>query len=440
MKRALWSALCVALFLTLSGVTVTAQTNPQSGLLVLAKELNGSISRNSLNLGLRTSADCDQTQNLIPDGSQLLSDNFLLDVDSNGVGTFQGLMQVVTPDKRIVLQGWMRGTAGINTRCDQKGVCRSPGRLEGLFEAMVSTAGRGIFRSDLEIKRQIVMLHFLADLNSQAASPLPIYQGRLQGFMTPPPSVAEKVLLLSDKTSYFAGETMTAIIANNADQTIVAFDQKSYCSIVRLQLQTNNQWTDVASCLLASVPRPVNIFAGQKIEVPLRPGSGANAPLPGVYRFVLNFKVGDPSSDSELSVVSATFQINAQPPTLASVAPDKDVYDGQEPVAVRVFNGLEQPVVALDHKTNCSIVYLQKQEVNGWSNVAPCQLRSPTVPVLIEPRKGIDFKLAPADAETRFVPGAYRLEFTYYLADANGRPTGNPITVYSTPITMKSKE
>jgi hypothetical protein len=79
-----------------------------------------------------------------------VSESFNLNNYSTGLGTFSSFARIVAPDGRVVLQGWLRGTAGVNTSRDPNNKdCRAPGRLEGIFEG---TPTRSITRSIAEGK------------------------------------------------------------------------------------------------------------------------------------------------------------------------------------------------------------------------------------------------------------------------------------------------
>ncbi len=445
MKLAWQVTLCVALLLLPLHFRVIAQSSdPSSGLLLLSKELDGIITRNTLNLTLRSNTDCDKTQRFIPDGSRLASESFFFNVDNTGVGAFQGPAQIVSSDGRIILQGFLRGTVGVDTRCNLNRACRAPGRLEGMFEGLNSAFGRSISRSATDARRQVVMLHFSADLNQESASPLPRYRGRLEGFVSEPPTIAERVSIFPDKASYQAGELITAIIANNSDQAIVAFDQQSYCSIVQLQMQDGDRWTDIGVCPLGRLPLPTVIPPGQKLEVPLRPPQFfPPPPAPGAYRLALSFKVGEPvyTGNDLIVVASRPFRIIAPPAAgRVSVTTDRDSYDVGDVIVARIKNGNDQSIVTWDHKTNCTIVNLQKQEGNEWVNLAPCLLRSPTLLVLIEAQKDYWLRLPTGNASSRYAPGVYRLEFTYFFINSAGQPMGDPITTYSSLLRLTEKE
>ena len=309
MKRIRMAALIVAsLILSLHSQSIAQSSAP----LVLSKNGNGPIFRTSLSLSLTANPDCDQTQNFIPDGSRLVSESFNLNVDSAGVGTFAGSAQLVAPDGRVILQGSLRGTAGLNTRCGASKDCRLPGHLEGLFEGFPATT-RSVGRIT-ELRSQVLMINFSADLNRESASPLPLYRARLDGLITVPS--AERV----------------------------------------------------------------------------------------------------------------------------SVATEQGAYDVNDPIVVKITNGNDQNIVTLDHKTNCTIVALQKQEASGWVNVAPCPLLRPTRLVTIGARTEHLMKLPPENSGARYDPGTYRLEFAWFLVDGNGQPVGNAVTIYSPQFTLTSRQ
>src|SRR5262249_49974121 len=135
-----------------------------------------------------------------------------------------------------------------------------------------------------EGKSQVIMLNFSVKENPLIAAPFPVYRGRLDGVITAPSPVAEKIKIAPDKAGYLPTDVITAIIFNGSDQTIQALDQHSYCTIVQLQVQEDGRWTDVAVCPLDRASRPTNIFPNQKIEVALNPLQPTLANPPGLYR------------------------------------------------------------------------------------------------------------------------------------------------------------
>jgi hypothetical protein len=435
MKRNWMAALIFAQLVLVFHSSSLAQS---SNLLVLSKNANGPLLGRSLTLTLTSNADCDKTQSLIPDGSKLISESFNLKTESPGLGTFSGVARIVTPDGRVVLLGSLRGVVGVNTRRDPNNKdCLAPGRLEGIFEG---TPARSITRSSFEAKPQVIMIAFTAEQNPLVAAPFPVYRGSLDGVITAPSPVEEKVKIAPDKAGYLPTDVIKAIIFNGSDQTIQAFEGKSYCTIVQLQIQDEDRWNDVGSCAFILPPRPTNIFPNQKIEVALNSGQRPNPP--GLYRLGLTFRVvenGVPVGKS-LFVSSDPFRIVAPPSAdRVSVTTDKNEYDVSETIVGEIVNGNDQTIVTLDHQSNCTILTLQKQEANGWVSIARCPLLSPSLPVKIGPRTEVLVKLASGSFNNRFEPGTYRLQFIWFFLDADGLPTGFPVTVYSPQFTLTSK-
>jgi hypothetical protein len=391
-----------------------------SNLMPLSKNFTGAITRTSVELTLSSNAQCDQSQTLIPDGSKLVSQAFSMNTDSNGVGTFVGTASVVIPDGRVVLQGSLRGTIGVNTRCGANQSCRLPWHLEGLFETSSSSFGRSISRSTTNVT-------------------VPIFQGRLDGLIPTLPASVAKIGLAPDKPSYTVNEAITAVINNSSEMAIQAFDLKSFCSIVHLQIQNGNQWDDVGICTLKRLSFPTNISSGQRMDV-LLPTSQMT---PGIYRLALNFRFLESNTpiSEPLVVFSPCFPITMQPPSnTVKVKADREAYQDRDPVVLKVTNEMSQTIVAADHKSYCSILYVQKQDGNNWVNVAPCLLLTQTRLVKINPGEEAFVKIANEDASSRLLPGTYRLELTYSAADGTGQPIGNPVTVQSSTFTVASKQ
>ncbi len=437
MKRTIFAVFCGAL------LAISMRANAQTpGQMLLSKNISGPITNSSVELTLTTNAECDQTQSFLPDGTRLSSQSFSLNTDSSGVGTFQGTAQLISPDGRTILQGQLRGTVGINPRCSGNSGCRLPGHLEGLFETSPSNFERLVVRSTTD-QRAVMMLNFSADLNQQSASPLPLYRGRLDGLVPALPASANKITIAPDKASYTVNDPVTAIIVNGAEGMIQSYDLKSYCSIVQLQVQNGNQWDDLENCQLKRLAFPVNIVPGQRLDVPLPMNQGIAPPAPGTYRLALTFRFlnnGIPASDWFLAF-SQPFVIAPQPPTnRVIVNAERDVYPERETVVVKITNDSDQPVVTLDHKSYCTILNVQKQQVNNWVTAAPCLLLTPTRLVKINAREEMLAKLPTDDLNPKLEPGTYRVELTYWAMDANGQPVGNPATVYSRTFTVIAKE
>ena len=162
-----------------------------------------------------------------------------------------------------------------------------------------------------------------------------------------------------------------------------------------------------------------------------------------MYRLALTFRFlngGIPVSDWFLTC-SQSFVIAPQPPTNRIIVnAERDVYPERETVVVKITNDSDQPVVTLDHKSYCTILNVQKQQVNNWITVAPCLLLTPTRLIKLGAREDQVLKLPTDDLAAKLDPGTYRVELTYWAMDSNGQPVGNPATVYSRTFTVIAKE
>lgn len=440
MKRIFIAAtFLIALFSVVTGVKGQTQ---DSGLLMLSKNFNGTVSRSAVEIGLSANADCDQTKDFIPDGSKLMTQNFALNADSNGVGTFTGTAYVVTPAGRVVLSGSLKGTVGINTRCGTNKSCRLPWHLEGLFESTPSTSQRAIVRAASDVKIAPMVLNFSGDLNPQTASPLPIYQGRLDGLVPALPASIDRITVGQDKPSYVLNDMILTTVVNDSPETIQTWDKRSFCSIAQLQVLDGNQWNDTGFCPLKAASFPVNIPPRSKLELIMNPTQTIEPLKPGVYRIALTFRFVSeniPLSDSFV-VYSQEFRMAAQPPSnQVIINTSKPAYVEQEAVLLRVNNDTAQNVVAFDHQSFCTIITVQRQEGGDWVNVFPCLLATPSRPVKISSRENLEIKLPTDDAASKLPAGNYRLLLTHWNVDASGNTTGNPTNTFSATFSVSGK-
>ncbi len=433
----------VLLTVFLSFGIVTPSLAQQSGSLRLSKNFNGTITRTSAEISLTSNAECDQTKSFVPDGSKLVTTSFSMSTDNNGVGTFRGTAQIVTPTGRAIFQGSLRGTVGINTRCGTNRTCQLPWHLEGLFESVFSSVERILVRSASDLRIVPMVLNFSADLNPQTASPLPIFQGRLDGLVPSLPASIDRITIVTDKTGYTAGEAMTAVVINDSEETIQAFDKRAFCTILQFQVLDGNQWNDTAFCPFKAPSLPVNIAPGTKFEVPLQPTLSISALNAGIYRVALTFRfvIGNTPLNDSYTIYSSQFRLAPQQPSNLVIAKtDRAVYLEGEQLAALITNDTSQPIWTTDFKSFCSIVNVQKLETNTWTNSAPCLLTIPSKQVRLAAREELIVKLPNVTASPKLPAGTYRLEFVYQTADASGNPIGNPITVYSSTFNIVAKE
>jgi hypothetical protein len=109
-------------------------------------------------------------------------------------------------------------------------------------------------------------------------------------------------------------------------------------------------------------------------------------------------------------------------PAQVSIAPEKSRYDQKEVVTAIIINNLETPIVSLDMKSYCSMVYLQKLEKDQWINTASCTLRRAPFPTTI--RFGEKIKVALVTSTNTPGPnatGIYRLNFPFRIGTLEGK-------------------
>src|SRR5262249_38299229 len=150
-------------------------------------------------------------------------------VDSSGLGTFFGTVNIVSPVGNIIQTGVLRGTAGINDCEPTPGSvcvasCNRPGHLVGIYEAVDNSAPNS--------NVLITIANFKANLNLLIASPIPIYQARLDGLFAPPPAITQRVTLTPEKLSYAKDETIKVRVTNASEKIIRGDDLKSRCTIL----------------------------------------------------------------------------------------------------------------------------------------------------------------------------------------------------------------
>lgn len=425
MKANLLTVLLALLWLVAWPPTLQAQNS-----LILSKDAGGTLLRNRLSFTLQTNSTCDQTAQVLPDGTQLLCEDLTFITDSNSLGVVYGSAQILTPDGKVFQALMLRGTYGLNPRRDANKDCRF-GHLEALLEPVPTFAPMNA--------PQIALAHLSADVIPEAAGPLPLYRAKLDGVVTLPR--ANLVTLKADKGNYNANEPITAIIGNGAQQAITAFDLKSYCTIVRLQRQERDRWLDVGQCLLRRAALPVTIGAGETKRVVLMPGANANSDRPpGAYRLVFEYSYGsgDTMASEMLTSVSPTFRVNSMPTRQGvSLSLDHEPILVGQSFVVSVINDTDLPIQTYDHKTHCSVLYLQRREANGWTNVAECPLASPTRPVKIDAHQSHLVKLPPEGAQS-FPAGTYRLELGYQVV-INNQAQGSNLTIYTPEFAIRER-
>lgn len=424
-----WSFVLLALSCC---ATTPAQTPPSS--LVLAKEARGTLTRAAFALNLTANPTCDQTSEAFPNSSRLVSEDLSFNTDANGLGTVHGTVLLQAPEGKLLQVLTLRGTIGLNTRRTGNRECRAS-HIEALLEPVPTFAPVNA--------PQIALAHLALDLDPLVAGPLPVFGGTLDGVVTLPATLAQQITINPDKNGYGQAEVITAVIYNGARQAITVNDMKSYCSIVKLQRQDSGSWTDLGECFLKRATRSLVIGPGETVRVVLSPGENAN-PLkePGVYRLLLEYVLGsgNAASSEGLSAASPSFRVNTMPTrqNVQLMLDEVPQYVGQTFVA-RVVNDTDTILQTEDHKAECSILNLQRQEGNGWVNVAQCLLASATRLIKLEPRQSYEVKLF-KDGVATYPPGRYRLELNYQLQQADGQALSANTLLYSVEFTLRARE
>lgn len=399
------------------------QPRATAGPLILSKDASGHILPGAVSLDLRTNPDCDQTQTLIPDGSTVVSDSFILNVDNNGVGFFNGWVKIQTPDGKVLATGNLHGIAGLTAaKSDLVKSCSAPGHFEGLLDGgapiVPSTTGIGSV--------QPFVVSFVADVVPQADGIVPLYKGKLVGLITPPvppPPPPVNVTITPDKLEFKTTEPVTGVIVNGSAQNIQVMDEQSYCTIVQLQVQDSSGWKLVAPCPLDRMPIPTVIKAGTRLAVSLPEVTTATVVnAPGVYRMVIDWQAldttGKPVGDL-VKAISPLFKVVAPQPPVATlkVSPNKLVYVPTDTIGAIIANG-PVPVRIFDERTLCTIVELQRYDGSNWVMVDGCPLLRIPLPTYLKPG---EVKTVPLTKIAAWATGKYRLVVTYAAVD----PTTN---------------
>jgi hypothetical protein len=421
---------------------LVAQPQTAAVPLILSKDAAGRIIPNAVALELKSNPDCDQTARLIPDGSKLVSERFVLNVDDKGIGFFNGPANVVSPDGKIIIAGVLHGTVGLTAgTLDATKPCALPGHLEGMLTGVLasqptttttSTDPAGAVAPPLEV-------NFQADQVQESAGIVPLYRARLVGLIpqaVPPPPPPSLVTILPSKLEYPNTEPIVAVIANRSAKDIQIFDGNSYCSIVQLQRRSETDWKPIGGCMLTVMPRPHVIKAGTVMKVILPEVAIPDFKHePGVYRMIIDWQALDADGKGVgdfTQAVSPLFKVFAPPPPapLLKVMPDKLVYAPAEAITAIIANG-PVPVRIFNQQSLCTIVQLYRADGTNWVLEGPCPLDSIPIATIL---KAGEVKKVPLVKNSTWIPGRYRLGVTFAPVDATGKPTADDRTVFSEPF------
>ncbi|MDO1449433.1 hypothetical protein Q0590_24370 [Rhodocytophaga aerolata] len=102
------------------------------------------------------------------------------------------------------------------------------------------------------------------------------------------------VRIQSHQRSYMASEKLVFTVTNSLNKPIATLNQRTYCSTIVLEKQTETDWQPVSNCTSNSPSLEVTIKADSRTTVELAPGPHALGNMPtGNYRAKLVFTVGD---------------------------------------------------------------------------------------------------------------------------------------------------
>jgi hypothetical protein len=259
--------------------------------------------------------------------------------------------------------------------------------------------------------------------------------------------VTDRITVAPDRRAYDVKDPVIAYVKNGSGTAIQVLDEESYCSIVKLEKQTSGGWSIVAGCPLDRVSLPTVIPAGTALEVRLPPDPSTPATKePGLYRLEVTYTSLNPGAsvaENAVTVESAPFTVAGVPvplpgPNRVSITVDRSGYRSEDPILATVTNDTDQTLQTYDHRSYCSVLGLQRQGPEGWSEVAPCLLLSPTRQVRIERHSSLKVGLPPEGVAHRHPGGTYRVDVTFVVLDSNGNPipTFAPLAVDSLPFAV----
>ncbi len=110
------------------------------------------------------------------------------------------------------------------------------------------------------------------------------------------PGTSGPVTVTADQSTYFAGQMIGAAVHNGLGAPIYAFDTRSGCSILDLQIESQGQWTtsNEARCPMGRVARRVAIAPGGDYTTRIaayRFGLTTQPLSPGTYRLALTYQL-----------------------------------------------------------------------------------------------------------------------------------------------------
>lgn len=111
-------------------------------------------------------------------------------------------------------------------------------------------------------------------------------------------------------------------------------------------------------------------------------------------------------------------------------------YRSSDTIFAWAGNGLGRCIYVMDHRSDCSIIVLERQVNGAWQPQANCQLATPTRTLILPPMQATFIRLMPPATGAQpgvWQSGTYRVAFSYRL-DQTG--TGQPVEVVSDTFTI----
>lgn len=273
---------------------------------------------------------------------------------------------------------------------------------------------------------------------SAAGDPATIYSAPFTVATAP----AGRVVIEPTRQVYAPSEHIVALIHNGTLQKVRVFDLQSFCSIVKLEFLKNGQWVMVGECLIDRIPIATYIEPKSNVKVPLPPFEVNTPPKweTGKYRLTLTFGFvkDDGSVMPDVTIHSVVFAVDGPQPGPVVVKPSQAEYLPGQLVTGIIVNEMPSPIRLFDHNSFCSIITMEMLDAAGaWTPAYLCELKSPTQPVILQPKTVTKVGLPEAAIpEFSYRPGTYRLSILFAPVNADGTPLARDVVVKSAPFNV----
>ena len=96
---------------------------------------------------------------------------------------------------------------------------------------------------------------------------------------------------------------------------------------------------------------------------------------------------------------------------------NQTAFGPSDPIHVTIMNGLQTKIYTADHRSDCTLVQLERQSGDTWQAVAPCRLEIATRIVSLAAGSSTPQVLAPVGTSPStagsWPAGTYRIAFGY---------------------------